>query len=128
MKLLIPVHTRSETNQREHWAVRHRRRKAQRQAARLLFAAAIRFNRALLLWSENMGTLVITLTRIAPRMLDGHDNLSSSLKATVDGIADALRVDDKDERIMWRYAQRKGKPKEYAVEVEVENEEEARRT
>jgi len=64
---------------------------------------------------------VITLTRIAPRRLDPGDNLNSSMKAVRDGIADALGIDDGDARLTWKYAQRKGNPKEYAVEVEVEN-------
>jgi hypothetical protein len=63
---------------------------------------------------------MITLTRIAPRKLD-TDNLVSACKGVRDGIADTLGVDDGDERITWKYAQRKGKPKQYAVEVEVES-------
>ena len=38
-------------------------------------------------------------------------------KAVRDGIADALEVDDGDTRLTWKYAQEKGKPKEYAVRV-----------
>lgn len=34
-------------------------------------------------------------------------------------IADWLGVPDNDPRVQWRYDQRKGQPKEYAVEVEV---------
>jgi hypothetical protein len=35
------------------------------------------------------------------------------------GIADALRVDDGSPWVQWHYGQRKGKPKEYAVTVDV---------
>jgi hypothetical protein len=60
----------------------------------------------------------ITLTRIAPRKLD-TDNLTRSLKAVRDGIADALRIDDGNERLSWHYRQEKRKLKEYSVIVEV---------
>ena len=64
--------------------------------------------------------IVVTLTRIAPRLLDVGDNLSGgSLKSLRDGIADWLGVPDNDPRVTWLYDQRKGEPKKYAVEVEV---------
>ena len=37
---------------------------------------------------------VVTLTRVAPRLLDEHDNLRASLKACVDGISQRLAVKD----------------------------------
>ena len=61
----------------------------------------------------------VTITRVAPRPLDSHDNLRSSLKAVVDGISDWLGVKDNDERIEWAYAQERGAPKTYAVRIEV---------
>ena len=64
------------------------------------------------------GTVAITLTRIAPRVLD-TDNLASAMKAVRDGVADALGVDDGSSRLTWRYAQEKGKTREYAVRVEI---------
>ncbi len=64
------------------------------------------------------GTVVVALTRIAPRDLD-TDNLASGLKAVRDGVADALGVDDGSSRIEWRYAQERGRPGEYAVRVEI---------
>lgn len=65
-----------------------------------------------------LGPVVVTLTRVAPRELD-TDNLTGGLKAIRDGIADWLGVPDNDPRVIWRYDQRKGEPKKYAVEVEV---------
>jgi hypothetical protein len=50
--------------------------------------------------------------------LDG-DNLQSAFKATRDGVADWLGVDDGDPRLDWQYRQRKGAAKVYAVEIEV---------
>ena len=58
------------------------------------------------------------LTRIAPRQLDG-DNLQSAFKATRDGVADWLGIDDGDKRLDWQYRQRSGGAKVYAVELEV---------
>lgn len=51
-------------------------------------------------------------------MLD-DDNLAGSAKSLRDGIADRLQIDDRDPRVQWKYAQRKGEPKQYAVEIEI---------
>ena len=51
--------------------------------------------------------LVITVTRVAPRRVD-QPNLGSALKAAIDGISDALRIDDGSEAVEWRLEQRKG--------------------
>ena len=102
----IPIETVSLTNVREHWAKKARRAKAQRSAAFVMTAPIVR-----------MGLpLTVMLTRISPRALD-DDNLRGALKSIRDGIADRLGLDDRDERVTWRYAQAKGK--ERAVEVRV---------
>lgn len=100
----LPIATVSEANRRDHWRVKAKRAKAQRQMAAALVP---RFGLP----------CVVTLTRISPRMLD-DDNLQSALKAVRDGVADRLGVDDRDPRVEWRYAQRKGAVK--AVEVVTE--------
>ena len=71
--------------------------------------------------------VLITLTRIAPRMLDAEDNLPASCKWYKDALADYLipgksagRADD-DKRLSWRFKQEKGKVREYALKVEIEN-------
>ena len=107
--VLLPIRTWSEANLRGHWAKRARRAQKQREAARLLVRAA----RSAL---PKSGTVAITLTRIAPRVLD-TDNLASAMKAVRDGVADALGVDDGSSRLAWRYAQERGKPRQYAVNV-----------
>jgi hypothetical protein len=109
--LELPIRTVSETNQREHWAKRHRRRADQRGATRLLLHRC----------SRPALPVRITLTRVAPRKLD-DDNLRGALKAVRDGVADWLELDDADERIEWCYAQRRAErprvgPSHYAVEV-----------
>ena len=114
IEVLVPIRTWSEANLRGHWAKRARRARTQRQAARFLVRAACNVADTSVL----SGPITITLTRIAPRRLDS-DNLASSLKAVRDGVADAMGVDDGCSRIQWCYAQRKGKPREYAVLVEI---------
>ena len=87
---------------------RHRRVKAERQAVQ---------------WHLNpiprpALPVVVTLTRLAPSSgLDVGDNLEGSLKAVRDQIAEWLGVDDRDARVVWKYAQRR---EAWGVLVEVE--------
>ena len=111
----IPLRTYSEANRREHWAAKAKRTKEQRIAARWFCGAKM-------IGGGLRPPLSITLTRISPRKLD-TDNLARSMKAVRDGIADALGIDDGDDRLEWRYAQRKGRAKEYSVDVEISGKE-----
>jgi hypothetical protein len=63
--------------------------------------------------------VVVTITRVAPRPFD-DDNLAASGKHVRDGIADALRIDDRSPLVTWRYAQRRGPAKTYAIEIRIE--------
>lgn len=108
----IPLRTVSALNAREHWSKRHRRVKQERIAV----AAYVR----------DLPTLGaaqaarITLTRIAPRPLDGHDNLAGALKAVADELTERLGCkNDRDKRLSWAYDQRRGRVREYAVQVTV---------
>ncbi len=106
MKYKLPLNIVSVANLREHWAAKSKRTKDHRQTAKVLTPTNVAL------------PCEITLTRIAPRELD-TDNLASAFKAARDGIADRLGVNDKDPRITWLYAQRRGAPKEYTSEVEI---------
>lgn len=122
MRVTFPLKLPSASNLREHWAKKARRVKAQRFATQVALHGKavlpdIREWREHLLWKHPLH-LEVTLTRVAPRMLDG-DNLQAAFKAVRDEIADALGVDDGDARVRWLYGQRKGLVKEYAVEVEI---------
>ena len=110
---MLPIKTVSESNQRGHWAKKARRARQQRDAAYLVIRSAISAGGLPDGLPEHR---TIFLTRISPRKLDS-DNLSSSLKAVRDGVADALGIDDGDERFEWRYAQERGKV--YSVRVEI---------
>lgn len=116
----IPIKTLSEANQRGvtrlAGIIKSRRVKSQREETYLHLLGT---------WGRRVPALpvTITLTRIAPRALDG-DNLSASLKACVDGVADWLALaygagQDRQEGLVFAYAQAKGGRKEYAVEVTI---------
>lgn len=109
MKIEVPIRIESVANLREHWSQRAKRSRLQRAAVRCQLLDANEF-RCL--------PCTVTLTRIAPRALD-TDNLASGCKAARDGVADWLGVNDADPRVTWVYAQVAGKPKEYALRVEI---------
>lgn len=104
----LPLKAESTTNVREHWGAKAARAKKHRGAAALLSKSLTRNVRA---------ALIVTLTRVSPRELD-DDNLRSSMKSARDGVASALRVDDRTPLVEWRYAQRRGEPHENAIEIE----------
>jgi len=97
----------SAANLRLHPMQRARRVSAQRQIGYLLVAAN----------APPALPACVTLTRIAPRALDVHDNLPMAVKSIVDGIADAFGVKDNDPRITWRYANERGRP---AIRIDIE--------
>lgn len=100
----IPIKAPSTPNLREHFMVRAKRTDSQKRAARA----------ACPVWSSGP-LLVVRLTRVAPRVLDG-DNLQGALKAVRDGLALWLRVDDASPLVRWEYGQEKGEP---SVRVEI---------
>ena len=116
LPICIPLKTVSEGNasQREHWSVKHRRHKAQSTETTLALRCA---------WGPMVGTwttpCTITLTRIAPRVLDG-DNLQGALKYVRDAVARWLKLDDADQLLIWAYAQRPGGVRTYAVIIHLE--------
>lgn len=129
----IPVRTVSETNQREHWGRRHRRRRQLRQTVGLVMAGWLRsegFEMPHCSRQDGSGARLdpeggsavvrIVLTRLAPSAGLDFDNLVSSMKAVVDGLADALGIDDRDPRVAWGYAQRRSKPRSWGVEIRIE--------
>lgn len=106
----IPIQTVSEANSRGHWAKRAKRAKLQR-------GAAIVIARTTASPSEVRLPCIVRLTRIGPRQLD-TDNLQSALKATRDGIADWLGIDDGcNDLVRWEYAQEVGSPPGVRVDV-----------
>lgn len=118
ISITLPIRTVSEANKREHWAVTARRIKEQRGVAKLTMQSLLAPDEMPGSWTKT----VIRLTRIAPCKLDSG-NLEVSFKGVQDGIADAIGFDDGDARLTWQYAQERGEPKQYAVRVEIEEDE-----
>jgi hypothetical protein len=110
----LPIRTVSVLNLREHWSKRARRAAEHRALARMALAGPLRACPCVL-------PVQVTLTRVAPRELDVGDNLPASMKACRDSVADALGVDDRTPLVDWVYRQRRGKPREYAVEIQIES-------
>lgn len=98
----IPIRLKSTANLREHWAKKHKRMKAHRQAAIIVQPHPL--------------PCVVTIVRVGKRFLD-TDNLANAGKGLRDGIADRLGVDDADPRVTWKYEQQKG---DYAAIVRIE--------
>jgi hypothetical protein len=98
----LPIKTVSVLNVREHWAKRAKRAKLHRTTA---YAMLLSYGKAKDLYCiAAPARFVVTLTRIGGRTLD-DDNLRAALKATRDGVADWLGIDDGDNRLVWQYGQ-----------------------
>lgn len=117
LKMKLPIKTVSEANKTgEHWTKKSKRHKAQKALTHLFLASHL---------DETCLPCTITLTRIAPRELDRWENLPMSFKFILDAIAEllipnkAIGQADSDKRMSFKYEQKKGNPKEYAIEVEI---------
>lgn len=105
----VPLRIESTPNLRECWQARMRRAREHKSSTWFALKAAK---------APHAMPCTVTLTRIAPRTLDG-DNLQAGMKNVRDGVALWLHIDDADERVTWKYAQAKGEPKEYGLRIEV---------
>lgn len=117
MKVTFPIRAVNASNTHEHRMVVAKRAKAQRQGVAMVIAVGWPLDARKAFIADGA---TVTLTRIAPRELDDDGNVTS-LKAVRDGVADAFGLpNDRDPRVRWMYAQRRGGVRQYAVEVEVE--------
>lgn len=103
----IPIRTVSETNQREHWAQKHRRKRWQQFMTKVVLRRMAK---------KPKSVIQVRLTRLAPRRLD-TDNGVGALKHVQDALAEWLGINDGDVRVRWFYGQEKSKA--YAVRIEV---------
>ena len=136
VEVALPIRTISEANARSHWAAKARRVASQRGPVALRLRGPLapfrdamavsghagakrpaRGNLAPVIGMSETRQVAVTLTRVAPSNGLDDDNLRGALKAVRDGVADALGVDDRDPRVEWKYAQKRGK---YGVVVKVE--------
>ncbi len=111
LSVTLPIRIDSLTNERGHWAKRSKPAAQHRWLASRCFTYA----------KSGIGLLlpcVVRLTRIAPREFD-DDNIRAAFKSVRDGIADWLGLDDRDKRVSWLYEQESGKPRQYAVRIDL---------
>lgn len=123
-----PIKTVGESNQREHWTKRNKRREEQQTVLLACLNSMAKQRPAL--------PVVVTFTRIAPRPLD-DDNRIGSFKGCRDALAVWLGLpvqkrkatdkrktwaNDSDARVKWRYAEeeRNEGVRIYGVEVRFE--------
>lgn len=111
-----PARIVSVANTREHWAAKAKRTAQQRADAQTRCRQQMD-RKKVLRALEDIG-LTVYLVRIAPRPLD-TDNLASAFKATRDGVADFLGIQDNDVRVSWLPMAERGKTNEHAVRVEI---------
>ena len=103
VQLDLSLQTKSELNQREHWATKARRVKMQRGVVTM----ALRQYGHVLDELRTAPRVRVLLVRMSPRKLD-DDNLRGALKAVRDAVAAWVGIDDGSERYEWHYDQRKG--------------------
>lgn len=112
----IPIRTVSEANRSEHWSISAKRHKKQKQ--RIAQEFMVKKPKIIL-------PCMVVLYRIAPRAFDKHDNLCMSFKYILDGICEyitpglAVGRADGVEGLEVFYFQKKGMPKEYAIEIQI---------
>jgi hypothetical protein len=122
LKVKIPIKTISEANTHEHWTKSSKRHKNQKQVVKVYLNPYFNDPK----YADTLGLpCQITLTRLAPRSLDDDENLPMAFKWIKDAICEllvpgkAIGQADNDKRIQTKYAQMKGLPKEYAIQVEI---------
>ena len=112
----IPLKTCSEANSSEHWTVKSKRHKLQKNKVKAIF-----------LKERPSITLPCkaTLTRISPRQLDVNENLPMSFKYITDSICEYFypglapgRADGMG-GITFEFKQEKGNIREYAIRIEI---------
>lgn len=106
------IKTVSEANQREHWAAKSKRKKQQQRDFSIL-------------WRQRKGCnieppSVVTFTRHACRVMDS-DNLAGAFKHIRDQLAREIGIDDGDERVHYRYDQKRIPKREHYFTVDITN-------
>lgn len=97
----LPIKIVSEANSRGHWTKKFRRTKAHRGAA---FFATMQQAQSLVTWKGSIRVTMVRMYSGRARAMDS-DNLQSGFKATRDGIAKGLKIDDGSSRLIFVYDQ-----------------------
>ena len=94
----IPIAMKPQANMSEHWAVKATRTRNERAIARIYY------NNHIFTKPPETGPIEITLKRLGNRRFDSG-NLGHAFKAIQDGIADAMGINDGNQRLRWKYEQ-----------------------
>lgn len=112
--LTLPIKTVSESNSREHWTARNKRKRSQQEE--ILFE-----------WRNKAGQqrfklpCRVTFTRYSTKFLD-DDNIRGAFKGVRDAVASLLGVDDDPMApVEWCYVQERTKKREHLVIIEVKS-------
>ena len=105
MRFSIPIKLPSLANMRLYWRRMASLKKKQRLTTKLCMLGV----------TIPPPPLLVTITRVGPRILD-DDNLASACKYVRDQIAATVGIDDGSSLYTWRYEQKVGK---YGVDVEI---------
>lgn len=122
LQLWVPIRVHSPnhpTGRRHarHWGPQHRQTRQQRNAVRVAWERSDPHHRLVLPLPA-----AVKLVRVAPRELDGHDNLRAAFKHVVDEITALLGLsNDRDARVIWNYTQERGGVREYGIRIVVVN-------
>jgi hypothetical protein len=112
MILRFDIKTVSEMNQREHWAVKNKRKKQQQRD----FA---------ILWKSKHPNIPlparITFTRYSCQLMDRHENLPSAFKHIVDELCRQIKMDDGDARLEFRYEQERISKRQHYFTVRIDD-------
>lgn len=124
--LKTDIVTRSESNLRQGWRLKHKRTKLQKQQILLALVKA-RVPQFFLRIAIQMGLRPeVHFVRLGPNELD-DDNLVGSNKGVRDSIAYWGDINDKIPDVRWTYAQEKRKRLGLRVEITLRRPEEPRR-
>lgn len=111
----VPLQTGRGQNNREHWRVANKRKKAEAEAVRLavvgyMMLAGERVRLVDVLRAMARKPVEVTLVRVAPSSGLDDDNLRGALKGVRDAVALALGRDDDRESatLAWNYRQERG--------------------
>lgn len=116
-KFVVPLRLESVSNVSKHWTAQSKEKNKIKRAIKFIMCT-----------SQIKPPCKVILTRVAPRALDAEDNLPMALKTPKDAVADVIcpglapgRADG-NKNITWEFSQRKGLPKTYALEIELQQE------
>jgi hypothetical protein len=108
MTIEFPLRTES-LNKKEHYHVKAKRVKNERTVVAWELVRQMKTKPEL--------PCVVTFTRLAPRLLDEHDNLPGSFKHVVDALCKHIGIDDGSEKISFKYKQEKSST--YHIRIDI---------